>query len=30
MPVDDATLAQIALSREEYERLVVMLEREPN
>ena len=30
MPVDDATLAQIALSREEYERLVTMLEREPN
>ena len=30
MPVDDATLAQIALSRAEYERLVGMLDREPN
>ena len=30
MPVDDATLAQIALSRAEYERLVDLLDREPN
>ena len=29
MPVDDRTLAQIALSRAEYDRLVAMLEREP-
>ena len=29
MPVDDRTLAEIALSRPEYERLVAMLEREP-
>ncbi|MFA7297097.1 MAG: phosphoribosylformylglycinamidine synthase subunit PurL [Dehalococcoidia bacterium] len=29
MPVDDRTLAQIALSRVEYDRLVAMLEREP-
>ncbi len=30
MPVDDATLERIALSRAEYERLVGMLDREPN
>ncbi|MDE2695941.1 MAG: phosphoribosylformylglycinamidine synthase subunit PurL [Chloroflexota bacterium] len=30
MPVDDATLERIALSRAEYERLVGMLAREPN
>ena len=30
MPVDDATLERIALSRAEYERLVDMLDREPN
>ena len=30
MPVDDATLARIALSRAEYERLVDLLDREPN
>ena len=29
MPVDDKTLAEIALSRAEYDRLVTMLEREP-
>jgi phosphoribosylformylglycinamidine synthase len=29
MPVDDRTLAEVALSRAEYERLVAMLEREP-
>ena len=29
MPVDDATLAEIALSRSEYERLLDMLDREP-
>ncbi|MBM4416094.1 MAG: phosphoribosylformylglycinamidine synthase subunit PurL, partial [Chloroflexi bacterium] len=29
MPVDDRTLAEIALSRAEYERLVAILEREP-
>ena len=30
MPVEDATLERIALSRAEYERLVGMLDREPN
>ncbi len=30
MPVDDRTLAEIALSRAEYERLVAMIEREPS
>ena len=30
MPVDDATLERIALSRAEYDRLVGMLDREPN
>ena len=30
MPVEDATLERIALSRAEYERLVTMLDREPN
>ena len=30
MPVDDATLERIALSRAEYQRLVAMLDREPN
>ena len=30
MPVEDATLERIALSRAEYERLVAMLDREPN
>ena len=30
MPVDDATLERIALSRDEYDRLVGMLDREPN
>ena len=30
MPVDDTTLERIALSRAEYERLVGMLDREPN
>ncbi len=30
MPVDDHTLAQVAMSRAEYDRLVTMLEREPS